>query len=438
MKANSFIFFKKSFRKSRLFHSFAEFFYITFKKFLLIFRRLSSFTKTPNYRKVKMKKVINQELMRATNKKQILEFIQKNAPLSKKEIADRLGLSTTSVSTFINELISEDKIMNCGIAKSTGGRKSSLYQLNPEALYTIGLDLQVDRIIAVLLNFNGDLIETIQVPFKNKEELYLISLLKAAIDQISAARKINPQKIRGVGIGIPGIVDHSAGLVEFAPNLGWKNVNLRQLLGINQPIYVENEANAAALGEKAYGVARNITNLVYISVGMGVGCGLILNNRLFTGHSYHAGEFGHMTVEPDGLLCQCGNRGCWEVYSSNDAALKLYAQKSGVHLNYFEEFLELVQKNDLHAAEVLESIIDYLGLGIANIANGINPEMIVVGGKIAEIRSLIYNKLSKQIKDRCLEKSFGKLVLEFSQLKDSASALGVASLVIDEIMESDL
>lgn len=385
-----------------------------------------------------MEKVVNQELMRAINKKHILKFIQKSAPVSKKEIADQLGLSSTSISTFINELVSEDKIISCGIAKSTGGRKSTLFKVNPEAFYVIGLDLQVDRIISVLLNFTGDLIVTKQIPFKNKDELSLIALLKSTIEEIISGKKINSSKIGGIGVGIPGIVNNGSGLIEFAPNLSWKNVNLQQLLAINYPVFIENEANTAALGEKAYGIARPVSNLVYVSIGMGVGCGLILNEKLFTGHSYHAGEFGHMTVEPEGVICQCGNRGCWEVYTSNDAALKMYREKTGINLDCFEEFLNRVTNNDPRALEVLESIISYLGLGIANIANGINPEMIVIGGKITELRTLIYNKILKQIKDRCLEKSFGRMAIEFSKLKDNASALGVASLVIEKIVEADL
>lgn len=384
-----------------------------------------------------MKKAINQELMKSNNKRAILELIQKNSPISKSEIAGNLGLSPTSVSNFINELTAQNKIIKCGTAKSTGGRKSALYQINPQAFYVIGLDLQVDRIITVLTNSVGNAIATSEDFIQNKDEWRVIPLLNDNIRRIAKENNIAPERIGGIGIGVPGIVHSKSRVVEFAPNLGWQNVNLQQLLNIDKPIIIENEANAAALGEKAFGVAGAVTNFIYVSIGIGVGCGLITNGRLFTGHSYYAGEFGHMTIEPSGLTCRCGNQGCWEVYISNEAALKLYNQISQRKIHNYEEFLDLVFKEDQYAMEVLESNIRYLGIGIANLVNGLNPDMVIIGGKIVEARELIYPKLLRQIKERSLDKTFGGFTLEFSRLKNQTTAMGMASLVIDQLMTAE-
>jgi Transcriptional regulator/sugar kinase len=383
-----------------------------------------------------MKKAINQELMRANNKKSILELILKKAPISKIEIANTLGLSSTTVANFINELSSENKITNCGVAKSTGGRKSALYQVNPEAFYIIGIDLQVDRVVCVLTNSVGTVLGTKESLFSNKDEWHVINLLNKAIEEIIYENNIPDEKIGGVGIGVPGIVQNASGIIELAPNLGWQNVNLRQLLNIDTLILIENEANAAAIGEQAFGVAAHIPNLIFISVGMGIGCGLIFNGKLFTGQSYHAGEFGHMTVEPAGLTCRCGNQGCWEVYASNDATLKLYNQISDHKIYNFAEFLELVEQDDSYALDALESSIKYLGIGIANLVNGLNPQMVIIGGELTKLKGIIYHKLLKQIKDRSLDKTFGGFSLEFSQLKNQATALGMASLVLDALFGS--
>jgi predicted NBD/HSP70 family sugar kinase len=383
-----------------------------------------------------LKKAINQESMRANNKKSILETILKHAPISKTEIAANLGLSSTSISTFINELATENKILNCGSAKSTGGRKSALYQVNPDAFYIIGIDLQVDRIVSVLTNALGAVIATKEILFLDTDEWLVINLLNQTIQEIMTEQNITIEKIGGIGIGVPGIVQNITGLVELAPNLGWQNVNLRQLLNIDKLILIENEANAAAIGERTFGVAAQVSNLLYISIGMGIGCGLILNGKLFTGHSYHAGEFGHMTVEPAGLFCRCGNQGCWEVYASNEATLKLYNQISEHKIYTFEEFLELVLQDDSRALDVLESTIQYLGIGIANLINGLNPEMVVIGGEFIKIKEVIYHQLLKQIKDRSLDKTFSGFSLEFSQLKNQATALGMASLVIESVFSS--
>jgi Transcriptional regulator/sugar kinase len=382
-----------------------------------------------------MKKTINQELMRVTNKNQIMDFFYKNGvPISKKDLADRLGLSTTSVTTFINELLAEDKVISCGTAKSTGGRKSNLYKLNPEAFYSLGIELQVDRMIGILLNFYGEVIEAREITFSNKNEWHVFPILNHLIEQMVADHSIPLFKLKGIGIGVPGIVSPKTEILEFAPNLGWKHVNLEVLLNIKTPVIIENEANAAAWGEKAFGVARDISNLIYISIDSGIGCGLLLNGKLIAGNSGHAGEFGHMIINSEGPLCQCGHRGCWETYASNDAALKFYAQKTGRELPTFDDFLMLLDHHDSCAMEVLNTIIKYLGVGIANIVNGINPEMIIVGGKITETDGF-YNKLLQQVKNLCLDLSFNHLSMKLSGLKNQASALGVARLVMDKLVE---
>lgn len=386
----------------------------------------------------RMKNAINQEIMRTNNKRAIMKLIQNSGPISKAGISDSLGLSSTSVATFINELASETKIMTCGIAKSTGGRRSVLYQVNPKAFYVIGIDLQIDRIIGILTDAVGAIVITKEVFFTNKDEWHVINRLNQVVQEIYLEGGISLQDIGSIGIGVPGIVRNTTGLIEFAPNLGWQNVNLNQLLKYDKPILIENEANAAALGEKSFGCAGKVVNTVYISVGIGIGCGLVLNNQLFTGHSDHAGEFGHMTVEPDGMVCHCGNQGCWEVYASNDAALKLYNQLSANKIHSFDQLLAAVLQNDAVALQVFDTVVKYLGIGIANLMNGLNPELIIIGGKITELKEIIYNKLLKQIKDRCLNKAYSGFRLEFSELKNQSTAMGMVSLAIDAVMNQDV
>lgn len=381
-----------------------------------------------------MTKIINQERMRITNKRQILEFVRSHTPTSKKEIADQLGLSTTSVATFITELMNEGKIINCGMAPSTGGRKSILYQFNPDALYVIGIDLQVDRLIGILLNYNGERISTHTMMFSDKREWHVADLITELIKTLCLSNGIPDSKLRGVGIGVPGTVRRDSCMIEFAPNLGWKNANLRQLLRFPQDLLVENEANAGAIGERSFGVGQAVDNLVYISIGIGVGTGLIFNNKLYSGFSEQAGEFGHMIVESDGLDCRCGQKGCWEVYTSNEAALKLYSRLAGRQMNSYDEFLMLLGQGDAIANEVCQSLIKYLGIGISNLVNGFNPEMVVIGGKLAQKKDLLYVDLWKQCKERCLERSFLGLMIAFSDLEDQATALGAARLMLDRII----
>lgn len=383
-----------------------------------------------------MKKAINQRIMRSNNKRQILEFIRKNEPVTKKEVAEGLGASITTVATFITELLNENQIATSGNAVSSGGRKSELYHLNPDSSYVLGVDLQVDRLIMLLINLQGQILRIEEVKYTGTDEWQIASILYQAMLKICDSAKIVFSKIAGIGVGVPGIVNHHTGIIEFAPNLGWKNVNLSSLLPVDLPVIVENEAKAAAVGELNFGSAQGKANVIYVSVGLGIGTGLILNNHIFYGHNFLAGEFGHMTIEPNGLPCRCGKNGCWEVYASNNAALELYHQYSGSELSSYEDLLNAFFQNNPIAARVIHETTDYLGLGIANLINGLNPEMIIVGGKITEAENLIYNRLLKEIKEHCFEYSFRGVKLQFSSLRNQATALGVGSLMIDSLLDN--
>lgn len=382
-----------------------------------------------------MKKAINHGLMKTINRQRILDFIRKKSPVSKKDVADSLETSITSVSTVFNELLQEEKIVHCGTSQSTGGRKSELFQLNPDALYIIGVDIQVSQLIFVLLNLNGAVVLTNTIKINDTDEWSTVSLLKKEIESLCKHAGIEFSKIGGIGIGIPGIVNQDLGLVEFAPNLGWKNVFLSELLALDFPIFIENEANAAAWGEKTFGAARLSESLIYISIDIGVGTGLIFGNRIFGGANNYAGEFGHMTINPEGPICQCGNQGCWETYVSNKAAIKRYQEKSGHQALTYEEFLNKLRNGDPVAVAVNTEIILYLGIGIANITNSLNPETIIIGGAISEVKDIIYTDLIKEIKNRCLEKTFTSLSLRFSEFNGKASALGVASILLDKLFK---
>jgi predicted NBD/HSP70 family sugar kinase len=382
-----------------------------------------------------MKTTINHEVMRSNNKRSILDVIRNYGPLSKKEIADRINVSVTSVTTFINELLAETIIVTSGAARSTGGRKSELFQSNPDAFYILGVDIQIDRLVMLLLNSNGAILQKDEFCLTQTDEWSVANLLSEALETFCHKAQILPSKLVGIGIAIPGIINKVTDQVDFAPNLGWKNVDLASLLHTPLPLVIENEANAAVIGEVHFGAAQSIDNVIYVSIGAGLGTGLILNRQLFRGPNRLAGEFGHMTIEQNGSPCRCGNRGCWEVYASNQAALQRYEAYSGIKLESYEKLLTLFQENDPAATHAINETIVSLSIGLTNLINGLNPEMIVLGGGIVRIKQLIYADLLRNVKERCWEFSFKAVNLRFSELEDHAAALGVGSLAIERHLE---
>lgn len=380
-----------------------------------------------------MKAPINHGYMRSNNKRSVFNYIHLNSnPVSKKDIVQQLNLSFTSVSTFIAELLRENLIIRSGCAASTGGRKSELFRPNPDAFYVIGADIQINCLVVLLLNACGNMVQKTVIPLGQQDAAYVGGLLSDTITDLCNSTDIAMNKLVGIGIGVPGIVDHNTGKVAFAPNLSWKNLDLKSLLNIKKPIVIENEANAAVIGETAFGIAQGIANVIYVSVGAGIGTGLVFNRQLFVGKNSLAGEFGHMTVEAEGISCRCGNRGCWEAYASNEAAVRLYLEYAGRSIITYGTLLELFSQKDPIALRVMEETMSYLALGIANLINGLNPEMIVLGGELARVKDQIYPRLLQMIGQRTFDSSFQSATVHFSSLDNHAAALGAGSLAINQ------
>jgi predicted NBD/HSP70 family sugar kinase len=382
-----------------------------------------------------MKTIINHGRMRSSNKRFILDYIRKNGPISRKEISDRLEMSFTAVTTFVSELLADHTIVVQGSAKSSGGRKSELFHPNPDAFYVFGADIQVDRLVILLQDFCGNLWEREEIPLTQSGEHYIASLLSDSIRQTYQKTGLSRDKLAGIGVSVPGIVNSVSGLVELAPNLHWRQVDLQQLLP-DRLIIIANEANAAAFGELYYGFAQEAVSAIFLSVGHGIGSGLIFDHRLFTGGNFIAGEFGHMTLDPHGPVCRCGKRGCWESYASNEAALRLYEHLAGRKPADFESIIELYLQNDPIAQRVIGETVYYLGVGISNLINGLNPELIVIGGSLGSIGERIYPGLLDTVKALSLAPSFHGVTIRFSKSGNDAAALGAASMATDRHLNS--
>ena len=219
----------------------------------------------------------------------------------------------------------------------------------------------------------------------------------------------------GIGVSLPGRVDLASKQLVFAPNLGWKDFDLKTPLekATRLPVELENAANSCALSEICFGRrAEGLRNLVIVTVSEGIGCGLILNHQLVQGSTGTAGEFGHAALVQDGLECSCGNRGCWEMYASNSAAVRYYSQAGSTSRGRrsatventisFDHLLRLSEQGDGKAVEALQQMAKYLGLGIAPLVSGLAPDMIVIVGEVTRA----WHKVGPIIKDTVRQHSF--------------------------------
>ena len=315
---------------------------------------------------------------------------------------------------------------------------------NQEAGYAIGLDLGVNYLLGVLTDLQGNILyqdllrwQVHSLPYEDIQ-----SHLFTMIDLLIETAPPSPYGIVGIGIGVPGTVSHN-GNVLLAPNLGWKGIELQAVLEkkYNLPVTVENEANAGAYGEKNFGAGKEHQHVVYVSVGMGIGSGLILNNELYRGNHGLSGEIGHMTVEAYGKECRCGNDGCWELYASERSLLNRAAElgiADSEEAPSLESLISLADNGDAATIGLFEEIGDYLGIGINNIINIFNPDQVIIGNRMATAERWLKPSLLKKISSKTQSFFQKDLAINFSELSTHSAALGVAAFSVQNFFGQEV
>lgn len=281
--------------------------------------------------------------------------------------------------------------------------------------FIVGVDVGGTAIKMALLSWEGDIIHKFQEPTPVSEgENAVIGKINRMADQLLQSQGINKSQLAGIGIGVPGPIDADTGVVQQAVNLHWKNVPLKQKLEelADLPVYVDNDANTAALGEMWRGAGQGAKEMVMITLGTGVGGGVIVNGRVVHGAQGVGGEIGHITMEPTGgPLCNCGKTGCLETYASATAIIR--EGKRAAETGKSEKLAQLyAQKGDLKAKDVFDAalagdeaaiaVIDqasfYLGLAFSHLANILNPAKIVVGGGVSAAGEFLFSRMRSEFK----------------------------------------
>ncbi|CCQ98125.1 Xylose repressor [[Clostridium] ultunense Esp] len=374
----------------------------------------------------------DQYLVKKINKSIVLDLIRSKSPLSRAQISEVSGLNKGTVSSLVNELMEEKLVYEIGLGKSSGGRRPIMLLFNQSAGFAVGVDLGVNYILTVLTDLNGTVVQEEFIPYSNLSFQEILILLKSSITKIIEHAPNSPYGIIGIGVGVPGIVDEK-GIILFAPNLNWKETDLKSILyeEFHVPVTIDNEANTGALGEKRYGAGQDISNLIYVSIGIGIGVGIILNNELFRGTSGYSGEIGHSVIEMNGRKCSCGNRGCWEMYASEQALLE-EAKRLNLSKLDLETVVQAADQGSPEAITLFSEIGEYIGVGIANIMNTFNPDLILIGNRMTMAEKWISNPMRRVVESRALPYHRKDAQIRFSSLSIYSAVRGAASLAINE------
>lgn len=378
-----------------------------------------------------MKQTGDLNLVKRMNKTIVLNHIRYDSPLSRAKIAELTGLTKATVSSLVGELIEQGLVREIGEGASSGGRKPVMLLFEAAAGYAVGVDLGINYILAVLTDLNGRVIEEYRMKHENQSVDSVIADVGQCIRRLIDRAPESTYGIVGIGIGIPGISDED-GNVLFAPNLGWKDVPLQQRIEaeFGVPVVIENEANAGAVGEQQFGAGQDASSLVYVSIGSGIGTGILIKKELFRGSTGFSGEIGHVTIEHNGKPCRCGNAGCWELYASEKALLEELRRELPEQSVSIESAIRMAEEGSPVALKAFERLGRYLGIGIVNIINGFNPESIIIGGRLAEAQPWLTGSIKEVIEQRSLPYPRIRLKVEFSELGMKSTVLGVCSLAI--------
>ena len=355
--------------------------------------------------------VATSETARDINRRIVLNLIRTHQPISRADLARHSGLQRSTVSVIAEQLIRERWITEGANGHTARGRRPTFLHLNKERVGIIGINVRPVTTTLALADLDANFLAQDSLPTPPQPKQFLAELVPRVRKLMNARPELTCE---GIGVSLPGRVDVATQKLVFAPNLGWRDFDLKTPLekATQLPVELENAANSCALSEICFGRrAEGLRNLVIVTVSEGIGCGLILNHQLVQGSTGTAGEFGHAALVPDGLECSCGNRGCWEMYASNSAAVRYYSQAgssrgrrsaSGDKTISFEHLLRLAQQDDGKATEALQQMAKYLGRGIAPLVSGLAPDMIVIVGEVTRA----WEKVGPIIKDTVRQHSF--------------------------------
>lgn len=375
----------------------------------------------------------DQSMMKRHHTLLVFRLIKRFGSLSRAELAKLTQMSATSVSRIVKELIENQYIIEVGESKGNVGRRAIMLEVNPSGRLIMGVNIETDFLEIGLVDLNG------KVQHLTKEKIDKSTSPEVLLEKIS--QKINGMKeeheglmskIMGCGISIPGIVDYRKGKILQVPQLDWKNVEVQQFLEkrINLKVCVENQVKAILLSESLYGNAVGIENAACIYVGSGLGAAYMEGGELIRGVNNMAGEIGHTTINPTGVLCDCGRIGCLQTYICSSALEK----ESGKPI---QEIFSAKENNEAWATQLIERAAEYFALTISNVVNTYNPEVIILAGKMVED----FPEWVEMTKEKVMNYLW-KIVDESDELKfhsiGEVGVLGASCIVLKEFLESPI
>jgi predicted NBD/HSP70 family sugar kinase len=379
------------------------------------------------------------ESLRRLNRLRVIHALRDEGQISRAEIARRTGLSRSTVSSLVADLQADGLVVERPEPGSAygaqGGRPPILLSFDASAGAAVGIDFGHSHLRVAVSDLASTILAERKQPLDTDHDAQQgLELAAEMVADALADAGVERTAVIGAGMGLPGPIEQSEGTVGSSAILpGWIGMTaateMRRRLDI--PVMVDNDANLGALAEAAFGAGQDAGDLIYLKVSSGIGAGLILNGRLYRGSAGLAGELGHVLVDPDGIVCRCGNRGCLETVAATGALVDLLRRSHGEDLTV-EAMLESARGGDLGCRRVIQDAGRALGQVVATLLNVLNPELLVVGGDLAGAGDLLLDGVRESIGRAALPEAARRAEVVAGVLGDRAQVLGALALVVSE------
>jgi N-acetylglucosamine repressor len=383
------------------------------------------------------------EQTRAHNSRLVLRTIFECQEISRADVARGTRLTRTTVSDVVADLMDQGLVEEIGYGPSAGGKPPILLSVVADSRHLIGIDLASAEFRGAVVNLRGQIRQQINVPLDNRDGEAALALVYEMVQNLMAATH---STLLGIGIGSPGLMDATNGIVRRSVNLDWHNLPLRDLLEerFGLPVYVANDSQVAALGEYTFGDGPGEENLVVVKVGQGIGAGIVLNGQIFHGETFGAGEIGHVAVVENGSLCRCGNSGCLETVASARAivnqARSLAAADPNSRLHQFaanpeeitiETICRAMEAGDEQVQQMVRQTGRYLGIAAANVVGLLSARRIVIAGSVACFGQTLLDAIRQEMVKRSLAVLANETEIGLSSMDSEIVILGASALVLN-------
>ena len=382
--------------------------------------------------------------------KELIDLVRKHGEFSKTDLVTFTDYSRTKITSCIDSLLNKKIITANNATEYTGGRRSKTFSLNGKLGLVAGVDIGATSIDLGIADFSGKLlVRYAELASVKDGPIKILGRVCSLLEKMLQENNLSSEKLNGIGIGVPGPVDFSAGTLVSPPIMpGWDRYPIIQTVQQWFPsanVVVDNDVNVMALGEINQGVGKGVDNLIFVKIGTGIGAGIICEEKIYRGSSGCAGDIGHIGVNKSGPLCHCGNKGCLEAVAAGPAIaerslIAAQAGKSPILLKHYEKNGKVLRAEDVGdaakegdalAIEVIRESGQFVGDVLAGLVNFYNPGMIVIGGGVSNLGNLLLSSIRQTVLNRSTPLATRDLHIVFSEIGPDAGVIGALNLAMD-------